>query len=364
VSGGVDGGNLLGDADSVAGPVSGDVAVRVVKAGGNSCLEDGNGEGDVVVRVVKAGGNPCPFAKAGDWACHCSKCPTWEPLRTESDSFAATHPASPCGGYIVIQGSDLSGFARHTDVDLPDVAFDMSKRFKRRERLAVRAIKGKWDGARAHRELLVELEHTELVNEQYLKEARSDFRGKGDSANPASEAGGVPAVFGGSGPPVSVPVMYGAVSELSGQGGEDMSFSLGRGDGEEFSVWSPAVGDEINALLNQDTERLADGMAGLQVVSSDDGSDSRTPQGRGRPAADVSRPAVDEAMQARAKAFFGKLSPDSRTAMEKAVTEPKRRFKERLALAKATVQKNPVEMRRRPKPKSKRSGNGGWTDWS
>ena len=36
-----------------------------------------------------------------------------------------------------------------------------------------------------------------------------------------------------------------------------MSFSLGRGDGEEFSVWSPAVGDEINALLNQDTERLA-----------------------------------------------------------------------------------------------------------
>jgi hypothetical protein len=295
----------------------------------------------VVVEVDEAVGNRCPFAKVGDWACHCGKCPIWEPLRTESDSFAPTHPASPHGGYVVIQESDLSGFARHTDVDLPDVALDKSKRFKRRERLVVRAIKEQWDGTRAQRELLVELGHTERVNEQYLLEARSDFQGKGDSAHLASEAGGAPAVSGGGGLPVSVPVPYGAVSELSGQGGEDMSISLGRGDGEQFSVWSHAGGDEINALLKQDTERLADGMAGLQVVSSEDGSDSRTPQGRGRPAADVSRPPVDEATQARAKAFFGKLSPASRTAMEEAVTEPKRR-----------------------RPKSKRSGNGAWTDWS
>ena len=380
----------------------------------------------------ESAGNCCPYAKVGDWACHCGECPTWEPLRTESGNFAPTHPASPHGGYVIIQESALSGFARHTDVDLPDVAFDKSKRFKRRERLVVRAIKGQWDGARAHRELLEELGHPHHVNEQYPLEARSapvagsaggpfgpdgEVDGyeeartsvAGSAGGPCGPDGGV--VYDGSPegnplggldpvavsvdgvdvlsdasdphgvgraivgsvravdahPPNSlltpsageaVPALAGQLRELADESGpddeclmvegcgmvcttdlgcqarerfqraqvpryEDVSMSLVRGDDERLPIWSPD--DDAVALLQQDTELLAEGMAGLQVLSSEDGSVSRTPQGRGQQASRAPRTPVSEETQARAGEFFQRLSPKSRAAMTQAISEPGRR---------------------------------------
>jgi len=102
-----------------------------------------------------------------------------------------------------------------------------------------------------------------------------------------------------------------------------VSMSLVRGDDERLPIWSPD--DDAGALLQQDTELLAEGMAGLQVPSSEDGSVSRTPQGRGQQATRAPWPPVSEETQARAGEFFQRLSPTSRAAMTQAISEPGRR---------------------------------------